>query len=136
MNNVFVMDFIFDENFVIDALLFLLLIYFFLDKYVAVLFLYFLYISYDSIIRSTRKLDEGKYGAETLIDEGTLNYEYYPYTYTEYFMEKGEESFYLNFYYFNNRSVKKYFLKFNSKFGKNIEEPFLKEKQSNEINKN
>jgi len=112
MNNVFVMDFIFDENVVIDALLFLLLIYFFLDKYVAALFIYFLYISYESIIRSTRKLDEGKYGAETLVDESTLNYEFYPYTYTEYFMEKGEEKKYLNFYYLNNRSVKKVFSKF------------------------
>ena len=122
MNNVFVMDFIFDENFVVDALLFLLLIYCFLDKYVAVLFLYFLYISYESIIRPTGKLDEGKYGAETLIEEGTLNYEFYPYTYTEFFIEKGKEKDYLNFYYWNNRNVKKYFLKFNNKFASKTEE--------------
>lgn len=125
MNDVFVMDFIFDENFVVDALLFLLLIYFFLDKYVAVLFLYFLYISYESIIRSTRKLDEGKYGAETLVDESTLNYEFYPYTYTEFFMEKGKEKDYLNFYYWNNQNVKKYFINFNNKFGGNRKESLL-----------
>jgi hypothetical protein len=99
MNDVLSMDFIFDENFVIDLLLILLLIYFFIDKYVAVLFIYFLYISYESIVRSTMMLEEGKYGGEIMEDECEMNYEFVPYTYTEYFMEKGIEEEYLDFYF-------------------------------------